>query len=574
MKPMYSASAETSPQSVRAGFRTLTSGSTPRVRVASPSGLVGRSRDLVRLTLSLRRSRLVTLVGPGGIGKTRLAVDCLRGSSAVFVNLVGVRDSLALLDLLRRACEPSSGASIRKASTSAVYLAGRLPRLLLLDNAEGLDEEARATLETLLCLAPGVRVLVTSRKPLGIAGELLYPLSPLSLSAAKRLFALHAEKRHCQPEALESAAGFPLGVLLLARGGALPSLSSAEQELLGSLSIFAGPIFEEEARGVGLTLDAAALDSLEGACLVGRDPMNRLRMLQPVREAARRLLTPTRQRELSEAHASYYESLAEQEDMAGLRYAEREAQAALDYLHETDGRRAAWLAVNLTSWAQTTGRLDIAESFLRRASEEVLTPALSTAISDSLGRILLTAGRWRESVPLLERAEADYSKAGSSMLAGRAAGNLSAAFRLLENAPCALRYALLSVAGFRACGDSLRLAAALNNLAQIHGDAERWEESIALQRECVSIAPTRGRSLRLAEALLHAGEISEAGRIVEGVLVEDCDDTADKSHARLLRALILRASPREVQTLLTAVDNLGRARMVFSATKRLVEIPQ
>lgn len=143
--------------------------------------LVGRDSDLCRLRDLLARSRLVSIVGPGGVGKTCLALAGARsceGLRVVHVELAPVRQPglvpvVTAAALSIRLLKPDVLDSIRES------LAGQ-PTLLLLDNAEHLLDEVGEFAENLLGTCPDLHLLLTSREPLNISGELLLNLCPLA----------------------------------------------------------------------------------------------------------------------------------------------------------------------------------------------------------------------------------------------------------------------------------------------------------------------------------------------------------------------------------------------------------
>ncbi|MFI6586542.1 AfsR/SARP family transcriptional regulator [Embleya sp. NPDC050493] len=155
------------------------------------TGFVGREHELARLTASAG-ARLVTLTGPGGTGKTRLAVETAARTveQVCFVDLTRAADDAALPHVVAAALgirEPG-GVSARTAESDpgarivAVLAEHRL--LLILDNCEHVVEGAAVLAHRVLDGCPGVRILATSREPLGITGEVLCPVPQLALPAA------------------------------------------------------------------------------------------------------------------------------------------------------------------------------------------------------------------------------------------------------------------------------------------------------------------------------------------------------------------------------------------------------
>ena len=154
---------------------------------AEVSSFVGREADVSTVRRLLGEHRLVSLIGPGGSGKTRLSVEVgtRHGGDVWRVELAPVTDPaevpLAILTALGLRGQAmvdrpkrSEAARLREA------LAGRT-MLLILDNCEHLITSAAQVADELLRAAPGLRVLTTSREPLGIPGEQLHPVEPLAL---------------------------------------------------------------------------------------------------------------------------------------------------------------------------------------------------------------------------------------------------------------------------------------------------------------------------------------------------------------------------------------------------------
>jgi len=221
---------------------------TARLPIAQ-SSFVGRERELAELAGLLTRSRLTSLIGPGGAGKTRLAVETVRrlaaagsgaGSDVVFVPL-------------ERAVQPPRSAASRLAARLGVRdrrdvpqqqamlaaLKGRPGLLLLLDGAEHHREELAGLVGELLAAAPGLRIVVTSRVILGVPGEVCWAVPPLDCppvaaaapevasSDAVRLFIARATERlpgfsaadvppHAVGELCRRLGGLPLAIELIA----------------------------------------------------------------------------------------------------------------------------------------------------------------------------------------------------------------------------------------------------------------------------------------------------------------------------------------------------------------------
>ncbi|MFD0369548.1 ATP-binding protein [Streptomyces sp. NPDC127114] len=167
------------------------------------TSFVGREPELAALHADLDRSRLVTLTGPGGSGKTRLAEEAaLRavGPAAWIAELAPLDGPdavpgavLSALRLRETNLITRDGAPLQDDPTShLVEHLARRPLLLVLDNCEHVIGAAAALAETLLTHCPGLRILATSREPLGVPGEAVRPVEPLPPTPAHRLFAERA----------------------------------------------------------------------------------------------------------------------------------------------------------------------------------------------------------------------------------------------------------------------------------------------------------------------------------------------------------------------------------------------
>ena len=274
------------------------------------SSFIGRAAELTELSQIIATSRLVSLVGPGGAGKTRLAIEAIRqGSPAAevaFVPLEPVRQPVSLVpavaSCLRVRDQP--GLSIQECLAAALAAA---PRLLLLDGAEHLRDAVAELAGQLLAAVDGLRIVVTSRVVLGVPGEVCWTVPPLecpsaaagasdiAASDAVRLFIARAHERmpgfasadvapHAIAELCRRLDGLPLAIELIAgwvgtlsvpeiltqravlldavpggpRGRRLVDvvrtsydlLSPGQQRLLPALSVFAGPFTADDVRAV------------------------------------------------------------------------------------------------------------------------------------------------------------------------------------------------------------------------------------------------------------------------------------------------------------------------------------
>ena len=338
---------------------------------APPTAFVGRRRELDEIGELVRGAgvRLVTLTGPGGTGKTRLALQAAHDladsfpDGVYFADLAPLRDSALVASAIAEglAVEERSDQPLEK--TLEAHLHTRL-LLLLIDNFEVVDAAA-PLVGRLLAAAPGLAVLVTSRTPLRLSGEHEYRVQPLPPADASRLFVMRARsvapgfrrpseeadevaeicrRLDCLPLAIELAAArtrelaptemlslLP-GALELASGGArdLPLrqqtlrgtidwsyelLAPEEQELFARLSVFVGGCTLAAARSV-CEASRAMLASLVARSLLRERPgvegEPRYLMLETVREyALERLEVAPGPGGVRERHAREMLSLAE-----------------------------------------------------------------------------------------------------------------------------------------------------------------------------------------------------------------------------------------------------------------------
>ena len=212
---------------------------------------MGRERERGEILRLLDRVRLLTLIGPGGCGKTRLAIETLAGIEPLpdgiwFVELAGLTDGALVAQATALAVGVPIPAQRSAQEALAAHLAGR-QTIVVLDNCEHVIDACARLAEELLRAGPGVRVLATSREPLHCEGEVAWRVP--SLAEASRLF---VERAAADPdfsptgqddatieEICRRLDGMPLAIELAAARVAALSLEQIAARLGDSLDVLA-----------------------------------------------------------------------------------------------------------------------------------------------------------------------------------------------------------------------------------------------------------------------------------------------------------------------------------------------
>jgi predicted ATPase/DNA-binding SARP family transcriptional activator len=215
------------------------------------TSFVGRERERGEILRLLGRVRLLTLIGPGGCGKTRLAIETLAGIEPVadgiwFVELASLTDSALVAQATALAVGVPIPAQRSAQQALSAHLAAR-EAIIVLDNCEHVIDACARLAEDLLRAGPGVRVLATSREPLHCEGEVAWRVP--SLAEAGRLF---VERAGADPsfsptqddeatidEICRRLDGMPLAIELAAARVAALSLEQIAARLGDSLDVLA-----------------------------------------------------------------------------------------------------------------------------------------------------------------------------------------------------------------------------------------------------------------------------------------------------------------------------------------------
>ena len=543
----------------------------PESNVPAPvSTLVGRDRELKEICETLRngQTRLLTLTGPGGAGKTRLAIEAANAlagelpDGAFFVPLDAIRDPALLLPAIAHALAVRERGEEPLLDSLRTRLSGRRA-LILLDNFEQLAATAPLLAQVLLA-TPSLTFLVTSRAALRLSGEREFPVEPLGRSDAVALFVERAQaadpsfrltdetkaavEEICArlddlPLALELAAARtkllpPKSMLerlderleLLSRGARdLPErhralrntiawsyelLEPDEQRLFARLAVFAGGCTLESALAVcDATLDSTA--ALIDDSLLERDG-DRLRMLETIREyALEQLEADSEAADVKRRHFEHFLGLSETDPVSNQAAflaqldAERDnLRAALAWCREA-GEAGLGLRLAGALWEFWWVRGHLAEG--RRWLDEALEQGGSEP-ADLRARALHAAaslasrqGDYDRAAELSEQSLALWEELGDASGTARSLLSLGTVAAEQGDQERAAELSERAAELYRESGDRRGQALAVSNLGSIALERGDYAKAAALSEQAYGLFETLEDSEGMALSLVNQG---------------------------------------------------------------------
>lgn len=547
---------------------------TPHTLPVPPTPFVGREAELAELhdLLANPQQRLVTLLGPGGIGKTRLALEAAREQVGLFpdgvhfVPLAALDEPQGLLPAIAEALGVIFSDRKDPATQLVDYLRSR-ELLLLLDNCEFLsagDPPGAARLAELLCAAPGLVVLATSRQRLNLQEEILYQLDGLAYPrrlpaspplegysaidlfvrrarAVQRDFSLGEAEQAAVVRICQLLDGLPLGLELAAAALWTRSCAEVAEELdqdldnlpegavdlperhrsLGSACEFSWRLLAPDEQGLfarlsvlrgGFDANAAArvagasparLNALVDKSLLRRDASRRYEWHEVLRQFAAEKLAaePEAAASAHARHARYFAALLA--DLHQNLSGPLQVQALDEVAVAFDNIHGAW------NWLVSTGEYAEIER-----------------CADSLYQFCDGRSRFHEGLDLFARALACLPQ---RLAGGRVDGVLSARCGALRERVSDFERGRAALQRARAVleplGDPPELAFCLNALSGMAAQGGDYPAALQLARECLELQRRFGQEKDQARAMYmvakiqyRLGQVQEARQMLEASL--------------------------------------------------------
>ncbi len=493
---------------------------------ASGDRFCGREEELTELCGAVQQAALVTVLGLGGMGKTRLVQELARKVSGSFegIRQVSLREARSLDDLIFSVAD-ALGVRLGSAATESAIdalgaaLAEMGRCLVILDNFEHQVALAPPTLGRWMLAAPECRLLVTSRVPLQLRGERVLQLGGLQLEdgcalLADRAAALGAEVAPSElallvkaldasPLALELAAP-RLAVLspqeLLDRldqrfkllrdpgggtslravlEGSWELLSPSHREALAVLSLFRGTFDLAAAEAALEPLDIFAVDALQvlrsasWLRVLRQSGRTSYQLPETVRVFCRSHLTPERERSVLDRLAAWL--LEESSEMDALARRYDMLRTVLDEGSEVAPVVRARLALTFYELARNRGPIAVAERVMANALTDDLPVEIWIDLACSRANAMRHIGRHHDSISLLREAALRANETGDIKRRCGALGGLVFALRAYGKGLEAREIAKEVAAAAEELGDPVRIAHACNVL----GVTQHGEEAVA-----------------------------------------------------------------------------------------------
>jgi predicted ATPase/class 3 adenylate cyclase len=504
-----------------------------------PTPFVGRERELAEVLALLDTHRIVTLTGPGGSGKTRLALQAAAesvdqyGDGVWFVSFAAVRDPELI--------EPTIAQVVGGPDDLHEFLAGKRT-LLVLDNLEQLLPDAADIVPRL-----DARILATSRSRLNVATEQLFPVPTLPIDDATALFTQRARQLdpHFEPDAAvrqiaERLDGLPLALELAAArvkvltpdkilerlGRSLDLLTSGahdaperqrtlrgtvewsyrlltagEQRLFARLAVFTGS-FELEAAEAVCSAELDVLQSLVDKNLVRHGEDGRFFMLGTIKELAlEKLRDLSDQSSLHQRHDDYFVAVAEELDarerLSGMR--DLSAESLSRFERELPSFRAALAGLSEGGRPEGTLRLGAA-----------------------LWRFWLNRGQYRDAADWLEKAPLDDGTVPLDVRAAALGAAGGVAYYTHDDVDAAEVFWREGLELRRAQDDPHELGAALSMLASVAWRRGDFDGAIAYHKQALPLFEQAGAEALLltelhwlGDAYRDRGDFDEGERVLE-----------------------------------------------------------